>query len=198
MPKDNWEMTMTPIDSTTIEPVNQDDPELRVAALNSLGLAAGMTTSVLRSVLLKRLADDEFVPDDSTTTAMLLLEKANVSNAQLADVFESMALTKLQVLRANFPTWSPAERRQHWDDLQRYVSHVPYLARQLTALRPGLEWVPPDLASVSPVVYQIVEQTIILFSLSPMQRIAARAEYFSKSPLGRTTHFANLVRRWFA
>lgn len=174
---------MTPIETSPVPTLAFDDPSLRAAALNALGIAADANTVELRSRLLNRLEDDEFASDEPEVASLLLLSDVHLSDSQFAEVAEAAALAELQKFRDRFASLSPTDRRRHWNALQRYVPFVPLLTRTLDALEPGLDWELPDLAALSPLESQILEQALIQFTNSPWRRSAARIKFFSEAPV---------------
>lgn len=172
---------MSSHDSPIAKPFDMSDPGLLAAARSLLDLPPELPAPELRAVLLKRLADDEFVPDDSVIPAVLLLSGASLSQKMLSETAAVAAQSQLQSLREHFSEWTPSERRQAIGALQTYAEVVPGLTRQIKVLQPGLDVELPSPQGMSPIGFQLAEQALALFVLPPARRLAARVEYFNKT-----------------
>jgi hypothetical protein len=156
-----------------------DSPLLR-AAYRRLGLEPGVAPEAAWSAVLRRLRDDDFLPDPATHEAVLVLAGRPVGDApflagELAEDEERLR-EEVDSFAEGFFAVPVGERRERWKSLMRACDGRVALQDRLRDLTPGLDVSGGSIVDRSPTVVRLAEDLLTLFVLRPGPRAALSRE----------------------
>lgn len=158
---------------------DQSATALQGWAVAQLDLGRDAAPAEVRAALLRRLAEDDFVPPlRRHLAARILLDPAYASAAALRHVSgekEDRLRTEVDSFAADFFKLQPAARRQRWQELTACCAFTPPLAARVRELEEGLVVIPPTTGD-APDVVALAEHVCELFVLRPAARAARRQE----------------------
>jgi hypothetical protein len=153
------------------------EPELRRWAQQELGLDATATVEDARRAFLRRVSDNDFLPQPATAEALGILQPpagrpAHCLEAEAAA--ERRLREEIELFAADFFQFDVPERKNRWSDLMARARPWPSLKGFLNMLRQGLNM---DLRTVGPEDALLARKVAELFTLPPPERARRRQEF---------------------
>jgi hypothetical protein len=152
-------------------------------AAEKLGVEPGMEPGERRAALLRRLHDEDYLPDPALHEAIRLLAGRPVRQGSESPLQEEAAGAEEERLRgaveefaAAFFTVPIAERRERWHSLFRDCTAHERLRDRLLGLKPGLGVDRDTIPIRPPGVRRLAEIILALFVLRPGPRATRRRE----------------------
>jgi hypothetical protein len=155
--------------------------DLQRLAAGKFGVEQGVAPDALRAVLLRRLRDEDYLPDPALHEAMRLLSGRPIGpeswlQEEAAGAEQERLRGEVEAFASAFFTIPVAERRQRWQSLlQACTGHEP-LRDRLLALKLGLDVDRGRISNHPPAVRRLADLILALFVLRPGPRAALRRE----------------------
>jgi tetratricopeptide (TPR) repeat protein len=144
-------------------------------ALSELHIPADSAPDTMRTSLLKRLREEDFVLYKTTEHAirLLLVQEGGqwpvVARRSFLEFEEQRLRELVEEFAESFFNTPCAERCQIWTDLLKACDFSPALKIRLQGLQPGLD-IEPELSSDVPYLESLVELVLEAFTLRPARR----------------------------